>query len=326
MIVRENHGDILYTFEFERCKNRHGFTVWLCRKVDPESKGLVESGVKFIKYNFARHRTFVNLMLWSQDCQDWLVRTGNGKIHAETKKIPAEAFALEKAHLKPVISFAKDEPRTDRIPTPVRKNNTIRFNASRYSVPMGTYTLCQSVSVQEAEGHLEIYDTAGLMIARHPLAATAGEQIVNTSHRRDASAKVRELFSEAMSALGDTPLAEMFLLRIQKARKRYFRDQLQLILTAVRKYDPGVIRTAVLACAECESSPRYLLTRLHRYFRNVVLVTNLPMDFGCEELRELYSKRGGCETNFDRLKNKQLLEIFTGETETAVLQDFYAEV
>lgn len=253
MVVHENHGDILYTFEFERCKNRHGFMVWLCRKADPESKGLVESGVKFIKYNFARHRTFVNLTLWSQDCQDWLARTGNGKIHAETKKIPAEVFASEKAHLKPVISFAKDEPRTDRIPTPVRKNNTIRFNASRYSVPIGTYTLCQSVFVQVAEDHLEIYDAAGIMIASHPLTATAGELIVNTSHRRDTSAKVRELFSEAMTALGNTPQAEMFLLRIQKARKRYFRDQLQLILAAVRKYDPGVIRRAVLACVECES-------------------------------------------------------------------------
>ncbi len=253
MIVRENHGDILYTYEFERCKNRHGFTVWLCRKADPESKGMVESGVKYVKYNFARHRLFVNLTLWSQDSQDWLVRTGNGKVHDETKKIPAEVFASEKAYLKPVISFAKDEPHTDRIPTPVRKNNTIRYHANRYSVPIGTYTRCQSVFVQEADGHLEIYDDTDVLLARHLLAATTGELIVNTSHGRDTSAKVRELFTEVKSALGDTPQAETFLLHIQHARKRYFRDQLQLILAATRKYDPGVIRKAVLACLECES-------------------------------------------------------------------------
>jgi hypothetical protein len=56
------------------------------------------------------------------------------------------------------------------------------------------------------------------------------------------------------------------------------------------------------------------------------LVTNLPIEFSREELKELYAKRWGCETNFDRLKNKMLLEVFTGETETAVLQDFYAAV
>jgi hypothetical protein len=56
------------------------------------------------------------------------------------------------------------------------------------------------------------------------------------------------------------------------------------------------------------------------------LVTNLPDDFNSEELKELYSKRWGSETNFDRLKNKMLLEVFTGESETAVLQDFYAAI
>jgi len=56
------------------------------------------------------------------------------------------------------------------------------------------------------------------------------------------------------------------------------------------------------------------------------LVTNLPAGFDREELKELYSKRWGSETNFDRLKNKMLLEVFTGETETAVLQDLHASV
>jgi transposase len=41
MVVSENNGDIIHTYEFERCKNRHGFSVWLCRKADPESKGYV---------------------------------------------------------------------------------------------------------------------------------------------------------------------------------------------------------------------------------------------------------------------------------------------
>ena len=30
----------------------------LCRAYDPESKGKVEAVVKFLKYNFAKHRTF----------------------------------------------------------------------------------------------------------------------------------------------------------------------------------------------------------------------------------------------------------------------------
>lgn len=105
MVVDENYGDIIFTQEFERCKNRHGLAVHICRKSDPESKGMVESGVKFVKYNFARGREFVNLEQWSQDSDAWLVRTGNGRKHDETKKIPAEVFQSEKLHLKPVISL-----------------------------------------------------------------------------------------------------------------------------------------------------------------------------------------------------------------------------
>ncbi len=64
MVVKENAGDIIFTDEFERCKNRHNLDVYVCRKHDPQSKGMVESGVKFVKYNFARNRTFINLEQW----------------------------------------------------------------------------------------------------------------------------------------------------------------------------------------------------------------------------------------------------------------------
>ena len=55
----------------------------------------------------------------------------------------------------------------------------------------------------------------------------------------------------------------------------------------------------------------------------VKLATNLPGEFTQEELKELYAKRWGVETQFNYVKNKEMLETFTGESETAVLQDFY---
>jgi transposase/uncharacterized protein (DUF952 family) len=253
MVVDENYGDIIYTHDFERCKNRHGFTVRLCRKADPESKGMVESGVKFVKHNFAKNRVFVNLEQWSQDCEDWLKRTGNGKIHAETKKIPAEVFKFEQPHLKPVISLTSLEPCTDMVTTPVRKNNTIRYRSSRYSVPVGTYGHFQKVSVDEINGYLHIYNPDGMLIGKHLLALTPGEQVTNRNHARDTSARVHELWLETSAALGNTPQAERYLQSIQKANRRYIRDQLNLILTVSKKYEPEILRQAVLACLECES-------------------------------------------------------------------------
>ena len=53
------------------------------------------------------------------------------------------------------------------------------------------------------------------------------------------------------------------------------------------------------------------------------LVTNLSNDFTIQELKELYAKRWNIETNYNYLKNKEMLECFTGATTTAILQDFY---
>lgn len=43
------------------------FKTRLCRAFDPESKGKAEAGVKYAKYNFAKHRTFVDI----DDMQAW---------------------------------------------------------------------------------------------------------------------------------------------------------------------------------------------------------------------------------------------------------------
>jgi len=254
MTVDENHGDIIHTYEFERCKTRHGFAVWLCRKSDPESKGMVESGVKFVKYNFARNRTFTSLEQWSQDSVDWLVRTGNGKVHAETKRIPAEVFETERHHLKPLVApLAAPEPEAERT-TPVRKNNTVRYGSCRYSVPFGTYSNFQKVKVLEEDGQLLLYSPDGIFIDSHPLSTTPGSLNKKPNHARDKSAKVQQLVREAQTSLGDTPQALQFLQTIQKVRRRYVRDQMLLVLKTARQCEPEILRQAVNACLECGSS------------------------------------------------------------------------
>ena len=56
------------------------------------------------------------------------------------------------------------------------------------------------------------------------------------------------------------------------------------------------------------------------------LVTNLPADFSIGDLKELYTKRWGIETSYRFLKQKAVVETFTGESKAAVLQDFHAAI
>jgi hypothetical protein len=163
---------------------------------------MVESGVKFVKYNFAKNRYFRDIGQWSQECVDWLERTGNGKRHEETKKIPAEVFALERLHLRPVPPAIHGKADESIVTTPVLKNNTIRYKSSRYSVPVGTYTLSKTASVREQDGVLEVYGADGKLLTVHPLSSEPGCLVRNTNHARNTTEGIMALLDEARGVLG----------------------------------------------------------------------------------------------------------------------------
>jgi len=84
----ENYGSLIYTDEFARYLQQRGFSVFMCHKADPQTKGKVESGVKFVKGNFLNGRTFINLSILNEEEQSWLNRTGNAKVHETTFLVP----------------------------------------------------------------------------------------------------------------------------------------------------------------------------------------------------------------------------------------------
>ncbi|WP_217634752.1 IS3 family transposase [Paenibacillus naphthalenovorans] len=157
LLASENYGDLILTHEFASYVRQRGFHVHMCRKQDPESKGRVENVVKYVKQNFARHRMFVSVDKLNEECLSWLDRTGNALVHHTTKKIPAEVFAIEKQHLRPVLEKIKSPKMS--ITRTVRKDNTIWYEGNRYSVPLGTYDgTAKEVGVQACETRLRIYD------------------------------------------------------------------------------------------------------------------------------------------------------------------------
>ena len=195
-------------------------------------------------------RYFEDIHQWNQACFDWLERTGNGKEHSETKKIPAEVFAVEKQHLKPYMAQSLLKTSDTMVSTPVRKNNTIRYKGSRYSVPVGTYTKHSHVLVQEKDGQLEIYITPGQLLHIHTLSMIPGSLVKNNNHDRDTSESINQLMKETLLALGNTSHAAEFLRIIRKKKPRYIRDQLNHVLKTAKIYEPETIRLAILACLE----------------------------------------------------------------------------
>ena len=186
MVVSENRGDIIYTETFENYRNYAGFSIHLCRGSDPESKGKIESVVKFVKGNFLSCRVFHGIAALNSSGLQWLDRTGNGKVHETTKMIPAVVFREEQKHLKSVPGIS------ERIVLPktaiVRKTNVVMYRQNRYCMPKGTYSPGRKVKIETDEerqkiSFLDIED--GSLIEEHKLNDGIGQCIRHSNPERD---------------------------------------------------------------------------------------------------------------------------------------------
>lgn len=251
LLTSENHGDLILTHEFAKYVDERAFRIHMCRKGDPESKGKIENVVKYIKRNFARHRPFTNVDKLNEQCLAWLSRTGNANVHHTTKKIPAEVYALEKAHLRPVHKKI-EKLSSSSITRTVRKDNTIWYEANRYTVPIGTYDgTDKEVAVRVAkENKLIIYEKdSGQVLAEHALCLhKKGELIRNNNHGRDRAKGVQEYIDHVAEQFTDIDQGRCYVEEIRKQMPRYIRDQLQAIEKGISEANTEAASQALAYC------------------------------------------------------------------------------
>lgn len=247
--VSENYGDVIYTEVFQNYIDTMKFKVYLCRGNDPESKGKIEAVVKYLKYNFAIHRTFYDIDSLNEDCMKWLQRTGNGKVHEVTKKIPAEVFDLERQHLKPIPQiFEKINSHTSLVYV-VRKNNTILYKQNRYQLPKGTYAPGSRVELILKDNEVDIVniDTREIIV-HHKLSFKKGELVKLSHPGRDKSKTIDEIYEKVLEVLGETDNAKVLLDNIRKEKSRYAKDQFELILKTVERLSSEDIKETIDYC------------------------------------------------------------------------------
>lgn len=240
--VSENAGDLVLTTEFQAYVKDRKFRVHLCRKADPESKGMIENVVKYIKGNFADSRVFKDIEDWNERALQWLERTGNKNMHNTTKKSPAEVFLVEKQHLEPVSPLLSNESiPADIITRNVSKDNTIRFKSNRYSVPLGTYGVLPKnqvfLDVQDKQQNTLIIrkEPNGEVLAKHQISSEKGKLIQNRSHTRDRSKGIEELKRTVISHFENQEDALMYVDEICRIYVRYRRDQLMVLQKAIKE-------------------------------------------------------------------------------------------
>lgn len=242
--VSENAGDIIYTYEFEKFRQNAKMSIYMCHGADPQSKGKVESAVKYVKNNFLEHRLYVDDESLNKGCLAWLERTANVKLHGTTKRIPAEVFAEEQKHLREFVEFSSLP--TNKVLRTVRKDNTIIYGSNRYSLPLGTYGTHAEVLINPQDGILYILTVNNEPICEHLISGSRGVLVQNTNHRRDRT-KVLDALQEGLDEKFEHK-ATAFLQAVRTTKSRYARDQFAILHGLLDKYSLDDVLKGVCYC------------------------------------------------------------------------------
>jgi len=111
-----------------------GFEPRVCRAYRAQTKGKVESGVKYVKRNFLPGRSFRDLDDFNEQLQAWNAEIADVRIHGTTHERPLERFVREAPALVAThgqASFLQAMQR-DRV---VADDWLVSIDANRYSVP-----------------------------------------------------------------------------------------------------------------------------------------------------------------------------------------------
>lgn len=252
MTVSENAGDLIFTEAFENYRKYAGFSIFLCKGHDPQSKGKVESTVKYVKGNFLACRIYNGISTLNSDGLAWLERTANSKIHDTTKMIPNVVFADEIKYLKQVPELsAPTKPKT----AIVRKTNVVHYLQNRYEVPKGTYMPGReaAISVDDQSGTVTFCDKeTGEFLATHNIAyGVIGKKIpLPRNADRFKQTKYDELKSQVLSAFDGVYLSVEYVDELIKKYPRYARDQLRIMKTCAEKYSKDELQNALNYCIE----------------------------------------------------------------------------
>jgi len=223
-----------------------------CPRRDPESKGLVEASVRYVKGNalagrddeLSRFEDYVRLGA------TWRDGVANVRLHQTTKERPLDRFEKERSLLRPlpVLAFDTDEV----VSAVVNSHARVHFDGNRYSVPADLAR--KTVMVRACATQLRVL-FQGAEVARHTRSYDRGQVICLSDHQLDALQKRRRLrahdIEEAFDALG--PQARQFHLQLCR-RPVKTAVHLRRLMNLVRLYGRAEV---VAACARANEYQTY---------------------------------------------------------------------
>ena len=226
---------------YAECAEAYSFRIDACPPADPAKKGIVESGVKYVKGNFLPTRSFRDLADLNAQARRWVLEQAGERIHGTTREAPLARFALERPLLHALPERAPDLGCWQRVV--VHRDCHVQYERVLYSVP---YALIGKTLWLRAS------DTCVSVFHEHQLAAThvrsrvPGTRVTLTEHlppnaqaffahdRSWCLRKAREV-GPACAQLTEQLLSDRIVERLRAA---------QALLGLLRRYEPARLEAA----------------------------------------------------------------------------------
>jgi transposase len=131
-ITRACIRDPVVQRSYAECAEGYGFRIDPCPPADPQKKGIVESGVKYVKGNFLPLRQFRDLADLNAQVRQWVMQEAGLRIHGTTRAKPLERFELERPLMQALPDVAPDLGVWAQ--ARVHRDCHVQFEKSLYSV------------------------------------------------------------------------------------------------------------------------------------------------------------------------------------------------
>jgi transposase len=240
---------------YAECAEGYGFKIDACPPHDPQKKGIVEAGVKYLKSNFLPLREFRDLADLNAQAKAWVMQEAGVRCHGTTRRSPLELFALEQALLKPLPAVAPDLGSWHRVS--VHRDCHVQFERVLYSAP---FTLVgKTLWLRATDAAVALFEDYR-HVATHPRGLKPGQRVSVREHLppeaqaffgRDRAwcTAQAERIGPSCKALIAQLLSDHILERLRAAQgvlallKPYGRDRLEAACARALAHDSPYYRT-----------------------------------------------------------------------------------
>ena len=222
----------------------YGFRPRTCWIHDPESKGKVESRVKFVKRSFVYGYELGTIETLNSDVQQWCAEVVNAEECAATGSPPQQRLNDETPALHPLPAAAVEVAVVEH--RGVSRTGIIHWLGNTYSVPESLQRL--TVEVHGFEDRLEIYHGQKQVVVLERLRGK-GQSCIQDAHYgpRSGPGTKGDQLQQRFEAIG--PGAAEFLRGLARTRKGHLRDQVESILDLCDQYGAVPVHEAMTRAA-----------------------------------------------------------------------------